>query len=158
MRNQQGGFTLIELVMVIVILGILAAFALPKFANLTDDARRAQIQGAAGSIKSASAIVHASYLAAGNNPNTIALEGQNITLINGYPMARNGGNSILGAAGITTGNQGDFNVDTSGQGTGAGAVIVVQAKGATDPATCSVSYTAPDVGQAPTVTVTTTGC
>lgn len=158
MRTQQGGFTLIELVMVIVILGILAAFALPKFSNLTGDARRAQIQGAAGAIKSASAIVHASYLAAGNNPNFIVMEGQNINMINGYPRARNGANSILGAAGITTGNQGDFDVDTRNQGNTAGSVIVVQPKGATDATNCFVSYTAPDVGQAPVIAVTTTGC
>ncbi len=156
--RQQGGFTLIELIMVIVILGILAAFALPRFSNLSDDARRAQIQGAAGAIKSASAIVHASYLAAGNNPATVALEGQNITLINGYPRATNGLNSILGAAGITTGAQGDFDVDNSGGGTAAGNTVRVLARGATTAANCAVSYTAPAAGQAPTIQVITTGC
>jgi MSHA pilin protein MshA len=150
--RQQGGFTLIELIMVIVILGILSAFALPRFSNLTDDARRAQIQGAAGAIKSASAIVHASYLAAGNNPPSVVLEGQTITLANGYPRAGLLADGILGAAGITIGAQSDFDFAT------VGAAAQVRARGATTPANCSVSYTAAAAGQAPVIAVVTTGC
>ncbi|MGB1280957.1 MAG: type II secretion system protein, partial [Vibrio cyclitrophicus] len=56
--KRQGGFTLIELVVVIVILGILAVTAAPRFLNLQDDARESSLQGLKGAIDSAAGIVY----------------------------------------------------------------------------------------------------
>lgn len=59
MKQVQRGFTLIELVMVIVILGVLAAVAIPKFVDLKGDAAQAAVNGVAGGLSSASAINYA---------------------------------------------------------------------------------------------------
>lgn len=62
-RKSQGGFTLIELVIVIVILGILAAVAVPRFIDLSNEAAQAAVEGVAGGLSSGSAINYAAFKA-----------------------------------------------------------------------------------------------
>lgn len=92
--KKQNGFTLIELVVVIAILGILAAIALPKFVSMTSEARIAKMKGGAGAINSGAALIHAKWLAMGSPTvaaTVVPYDGGQITVADltaaGYPKA-----------------------------------------------------------------------
>jgi len=86
--NKQTGFTLIELVIVIVILGILAATAAPKFINLSSDANAAARSGVVGAVKSALALGHTKALLAGTVDGEVEIAGKFVQMKNSYPSAK----------------------------------------------------------------------
>lgn len=145
MRKQQSGFTLIELIMVIVILGILSAFALPRFADLSSDAEEAATNGALAAVKSASAIVHAAALASNQTGATgsVTLEGNtSISTVYGYAAS----SAICTAAtldGFTCATSGATPPVTTITYTGGG---------------CSFTYTQPAAANGAPVISALTGC
>ena len=141
-RNRATGFTLIELVVVITILGILAAFAVPRFINMQARARASAIESLQGALRSSSALTHSMWMVSGQ-PATVPVEGATITMTNGYPNLATIDDTLVDLAGFT------YDALTG---------IFVKT-GATNGATCSVTYTPPTVfGDPPAITYDESNC
>jgi len=89
-KNNTLGFTLIELVVVIVILGILAVTVAPKYINLSADAHTATLEAVKGSLEGASALVYSKSIVAGNQNESLTSitlsNGDSLSISYGYPL------------------------------------------------------------------------
>lgn len=144
MGNQKG-FTLIELVMVIVVLGILAAGALPRFADLSTDARKSSIDALEGAMRSAMAVTYSKSLVNGTDKaadSSITLENTAVATVYGYPATAAIDEALNAFDGFTFDGSGLFTQD-----------------GAPTPADCSVLYAQPaSAGASPGITAKDGGC
>lgn len=149
--NKQAGFTLVELVVVIVILGLLAATALPKFISVTDKARIASLNGVAGGLRSAVSLARAQYVLNGDKAATsVIMDGSTVTVLDENTYSGRGGRPASTAAGIEVAmpNPSDYTVTIAG-----GVVTYTPSGGGTS---CKVEYTDNAVNDP--VVVTPGGC
>jgi len=171
-NKKQTGFTLIELIIVIVILGILAVTAAPKFLDLQTDAKKSTLQGVDGSINGALGIVYGKAVIAGiqkvNKTDASAPKIGDIEISFGYPEQTAAG--LLNAIDLSVGAGGDFNgtvitsleyvISTKGSTVAAGLTPTVSNGTAGEAEDgCYVSYKeAADADTPPVIIVNTDDC
>ena len=169
MRRNNGGFTLIELIVVIVILGILAVTAAPKFVDLQSDARLATLNGMKAAINSAVSLTYGKSLVKGVEKNAtgskVSINGEEVEVCYGYPCAA--ATKIqkvldIGVFEACSGNSTSGNSTSArdwcytGGGDSESSIKIYVANGYSSGSKCYVEYTQPDAsGKAPTVALPT---
>ncbi|GEA62334.1 type II secretion system protein [Vibrio comitans] len=150
--NKQVGFTLIELVVVIVILGILSVTAAPRFLNLQSDARVSALKGMKGAMAGAGSIVYGKAAINGVERATSASV-SNIALVFGYPEA-----SELGIVRAVQGLEDRADWAFSEEVISDSLVVTFAGRELLSDPQCSVIYENAVMGSAPSITVVETGC
>ena len=166
--KRSAGFTLIELIIVIVILGILAVTAAPKFMNLQSDARKSTVSSLSGAVKSAASMAYSKAIIAGKDKVTTSTEisilgatGGKTNVLYGYPIAANAGIlTLLDISSSATGASADWGAAANraktayvlwptGIATSADAAVIAK---------CYVQYTPATFTAAAATKKDTTGC
>jgi MSHA pilin protein MshA len=172
--RKQSGFTLIELIIVIVILGILAVTAAPRFIDLQSDAKAATLDGVKAALQGGSQLVYAKAAIQGKQnlaDSTVTITGVgNVATVYGYPDAESFTAILAGSSAAVTDlaafaeiEEAEFDIveaaattDGTANTTASDDEFVIVFQGGQDGDACSVRYqNSGGVGQAPTITVET---
>ncbi|ACK45049.1 type II secretion system protein [Shewanella baltica] len=168
MKRQQG-FTLIELVVVIIILGILAVTAAPKFINLQSDARKSTVEGVKAALQGANTLIYSKAALAGKEKTV----GQTVTIATGVDVTTDYGylNSATSSAAVKTNLENALDMkfdalatDTVGTVNDFGVVyksatsFIIVPKGKKDTDACRLEYTPATSTTLPVYLVVATAC